>query len=108
MPPVFGDREQISGVLKYRIYRQIYMVLLLLKERQEKRKKEVNWMVEEMTRKILKLPDKVAAIVAKTYAVCGDDFKLADDQALVRIRDLLEGIDPEIISRNKNKRLPKA
>jgi len=63
-------------------------------------------MIDEMTKKILKLPDKVATIVGKTFAVRGDDFTLSDDEALGRIRDLLESIDPEIISRTKNKRLP--
>lgn len=62
-------------------------------------------MVDDLTKKILKLPDQVARIVARTYAVCGDDFKLSDEEALIRIRDLLEAIDPEIINRAKKKRL---
>lgn len=55
--------------------------------------------------KVVKLPDRIAAIVGKTYAVRGDDAQLADDEALTRIRDLLEELDPELIDRNKNKRL---
>lgn len=62
-------------------------------------------MPQEQTDLIIKLPVKLAKIVGKTYAVCGDGAKLADDEALTRIRDLLDEIDPEIISRNKNKRL---
>lgn len=87
-------------------FEQLYKILLLCKERQEIRQKEVNWMVEDQTKMRLKLPDRVAVILGKTFAVCGDDAKLPDDQALIRIRDLLEAIDPEIINRNKNKRLP--
>ena len=83
-----------------------YKILLLLKERQEIRHKEVNWMVKEMTAKVIKLPDQIATIVGKTHAVRGDDCTLSDDQALVRICDLLVEIDPQILERNKKKRLP--
>lgn len=52
------------------------------------------------------LPDKIAAIIGKTYLMRGDDPKtMPDDEAIIRIRDLLEEIDPKIIERNKNKRL---
>src|SRR6266581_4787086 len=40
-PPVFGDRVRISGVQKYRLFRRLYMILLLAKELEEKRQKEV-------------------------------------------------------------------
>jgi hypothetical protein len=46
---------------------------------------------------------KVAAIIAKTYAECGDAAVLPDDVALMCIRDLLLELDEEIIKRNKNK-----
>jgi len=100
-----GINESL-GFAPYHAFTQIYKILLLLKERQEIRQKEVNWMVEEKTEQIIKLADRVATIVGKTFAVLGDDTEISDDQALVRIRDLLEVIDPEIIHRNKNKRLP--
>jgi len=61
-------------------------------------------MIDEMTRKLLKLPDQMAAMIGKTYAVQGDDFELSDDEVLLRIRDILESIDPEIIERNKNRK----
>lgn len=54
---------------------------------------------------LMKFPERVAAIVGKTYAVMGDDFKLEDDIALAMIRDKLEELDPTLIQRNKNKRL---
>ena len=53
----------------------------------------------------LKLPERIAAVVGKTYAVRGDDYKLSDDEALTRIRDLLDELDATIIERNKEKRL---
>lgn len=95
-----------SDVATHSNFRKVFSILTLLKERQEIRQKEVNWMVTDLTKKILKLPDQIATIVAKTFAVRGDDATLSDDQALVRIRDLLESIDEKIIDRNKNKRLP--
>lgn len=55
-----------------------------------------------------KFPDRVAAIVAKTYAEMGDDafaHGVPDDVALVMIRDLLNEGDDTLISRNANKRL---
>ena len=104
-PPVFGDRTQISNVQKYRLYRRLYMVLLITKELEEKRQRGVYWMVDEMTRKLLKLPDQIATIVGRTFAFRGDGFIVSDDEALNKIRDLIESIDPEILERNKNKRL---
>lgn len=60
---------------------------------------------EEYANKVAKLPDRVAAVVGKTYAVRGDAAEMADDEALMRIRDLTDEIDPTLIERNKNKRL---
>lgn len=53
----------------------------------------------------LKFPERVAAILGKTYAVMGDDAKMSDDEALTRIRDLLDELDETLIERNKKKRL---
>ncbi|HEY6231459.1 MAG TPA: hypothetical protein VIW64_09345 [Pyrinomonadaceae bacterium] len=60
---------------------------------------------EDEARRLAKLPDRVAAIVGKTYAVRGDAFELADDQALMMIKDVLDEADPTLVDRNKNKRL---
>lgn len=60
---------------------------------------------EDQATKLVKLPDRIAAIVAKTYAVMGDASEMFDDEALIRIRDLLEEVDPKIIERNQGKRL---
>ncbi|MET0466775.1 MAG: hypothetical protein ABW007_26680 [Chitinophagaceae bacterium] len=55
--------------------------------------------------KLAKLPDRIAAVIGKTYAVKGDGFEIADDQAVMMIRDLVEELDDTLIERNKNKRL---
>jgi hypothetical protein len=60
---------------------------------------------EDQATKLVKLPDRIAATVAKTYAVMGDAFELNNDQALMMILDLLEEVDPTLIERNKKKRL---
>jgi len=52
-----------------------------------------------------RLLEQIAAIVGKTYAVLGDAAQLADDEALMRIRDLLDAQVPGAIDRNKEKRL---
>ena len=52
-----------------------------------------------------RFPDRVAAIVAKTYAIKGDAAELDDSVALVRIMDLLNAGDSTLIERNANKKL---
>jgi len=44
---------------------------------------------------------RIAAIVSKTYAERGDDYKIADDEALMMIRDVLLEYNPYIISQTK-------
>ena len=61
--------------------------------------------VKQQAADLLKFPERVAAIVGKTYAVMGDDYKLNDDEALARIRDKLDELDPTLIPKNKKKRL---
>jgi hypothetical protein len=48
----------------------------------------------------------VAVIVGKTYAERGEDAPLADDLALMLIRDLLLDLDAGIIDRRRNQKLP--
>lgn len=65
-------------------------------------------MAEEYAVKLARFPDRVAAIVGKTFTVMGADALergIADDQALGMIRDLLNELDPTLIDRNKKKRL---
>jgi hypothetical protein len=59
----------------------------------------------EYATKLAKLPDRIGAIVGKTFTVQGDGASIADDQALGMIRDLLEELDETVIERNQNKRL---
>lgn len=79
-------------------------------ERKTKRKEVKNMAktinkAQEFASLLTTLPDKIAAIVSRTYACRGDSYTMADDEALARIRDLLEEIDVRIIERNKKKRL---
>lgn len=62
-------------------------------------------MPEEHAVLLRKFPERVASIIGKTYAIRQDAYEVADDEALGRIRDLLDELDPNIIERNKNKRL---
>ncbi len=48
----------------------------------------------------------VAVIVGKTYAERGESAQLADDLALMLIRDLLLDLDAEIVDRHRNQKLP--
>lgn len=66
---------------------------------------------EDYAVQLAKLPDRVAAIVGKTYTELGDEHDpekpghLCDDTAMELIRDLLMNLDSTLIERNKNKRL---
>lgn len=62
-------------------------------------------LAEEYAVGLAKLPDRIAAIIGKTYAERGDAFELADDTAVGMIRDLLNELDATIIGKNKHKRL---
>ena len=81
--------------------------LALARKRYHRREGGNNCMAraEDYATQLARLPDRVAAIVSKTYAVLGDDQVIANDQALMMIRDLLDELDDTVIERNKNKRL---
>lgn len=62
--------------------------------------------VKNQARNYLDLPEEIAKIIGKTYSIRGDDPKvIPDDEAIMRIRDLLDELDDTLIERNKNKRL---
>lgn len=63
---------------------------------------------DEYATKVLKVLDRIAAIVGKTYAEMGDASQIADDEALMRIRDELLDVDSTLIERNKKKRLSRS
>lgn len=50
--------------------------------------------------------NEVATVISRTYAEQGDYSQLADDEALMLIRDVLLRYNPAIINRNKKRRLP--
>jgi hypothetical protein len=50
--------------------------------------------------------NRVATVVGKTYAERGDDAQLADDEALMLVRDLLLDLDAGIIERHRKRKLP--
>jgi len=96
-----GTAEKRQCALEARIL----PILQAFGHRRNLKRKGVNLMAEEYAVWLAKLPDRVAVIVAKTYAEMGDSAVLTDDEALGRIRDLLLDADNSIIERNKNKRL---
>lgn len=106
-----GIDERSIGFMPYHPYREIYKILLIAKDRQEILQKEVNWKVDEQTKKILQLPLKIAAVVAQTWEIQGDDAVLDNSEAITRIRDMLDDIDADLIEKalrkkKKKKRLP--
>lgn len=92
------------------IFRKKYHALNRL-QRAKLSKKEVmrlsvSKQIEQQSVKLIKFPERVAAIIGKTYSIRGDDPKvIPDDEAIMRIRDLLDALDNTVIERNKNKRL---
>lgn len=49
----------------------------------------------------------IACIVGKTYAERGDDAQLADDTALLLIREILLTVDESIFESSKDRKLPR-
>ena len=47
--------------------------------------------------------DLIAAIICESYAESGEDAVFADDEALVKIREVLLDADANIIERNRGK-----
>jgi hypothetical protein len=68
-------------------------------------RREIPMDAEKYALRLAKLPDRIAAVIGKTYAVRGDAFEMADDQAVMMIRDLIDELDETLIERNKNKKL---
>lgn len=54
--------------------------------------------------RFVKLGDYIAAVVAQTYIERGEEAMLADDEALLIIRELLCAFDETIVLRNASKR----
>jgi hypothetical protein len=54
----------------------------------------------------IRLREYIAAVISMTYLEQGDQAKLADDRALMIIRDLLLAYDENIIERNRQRKIP--
>lgn len=61
---------------------------------------------EEKDPVFLAVFQQIAVIVGKTYAERSDYAQLSDDIALMMIRDLLLDMDPYIMERNRDEKLP--
>lgn len=95
-----AEKQRLETMLREVAENQLAQLL-------QKRGKEVAIIAKEYAERVVGLPDKIAAIIGKTYPVMGDGAALADDEAIMRIRDELLELDAEIIERNRNKRLKK-
>jgi hypothetical protein len=75
VPRLTGFGMQVGGgispIAQHRVFTTVFRMLLLIRERQRHQQKESDWMIDEMTRRLLKLADQMAAIIGKTYAVRG-------------------------------------
>lgn len=89
--------------------REVTRFLRELARRRIAKRRGIKMTAEMYAVKLAKLPDRIAAIVGKTYAELGDawdaDKHLCDDTAMMMIRDLVNDLDESLIPRNKNKRL---
>jgi hypothetical protein len=72
---------------------------------QQKEKSALAKDPKEYAKWLQTFPDRVAAIVGKTYAVMGDAYEVVEDEALVMIMDLLNAGDDTLIPRNAEKKL---
>jgi hypothetical protein len=59
---------------------------------------------QQYERRFVKLCDRMAAIISQTYIEMGEDARLADDEALMQLRDLLMDFDETVIVRNSSRR----
>lgn len=52
--------------------------------------------------------EAIGWVISRTSIKCGEDAAFADDEALMRVNDLLEELDSGIVARmRKKRRLPK-
>lgn len=100
------EARRLVRMTRAEVRRRVLDTLLkLARARSIYQRKGVKHLPEELAVLMRKFPDRVAAIIGKTFAVMGDSAQLTDDEAISRIRDLLLDLDEGIIDRNKHKRL---
>lgn len=88
-------------------YKELILeILRALLDRQPVRKRIKLVLTPEQTTVLEgKLYDRIAAVVAKTYAELGDVAEVADDRALRMIRILLLEYDQKIMDRNRFRKI---
>ncbi len=101
----FGKKPLDLKSRSQSVFRKQFWAIARIVRKNSKRKEVLEMSVNRQAINLVRFPERVAAVVGKTYAIMGDDFKLSDDEALTRIRDLLEELDGTLIERNKKKRL---
>jgi hypothetical protein len=101
----YVDAQRAAGFRSSALQAVVWPVLRELAKRRRVKRKEGITLAEDYAKKLARFPDRVAAIVSKTYAVRGDAALLADDEANMRIVDLCNELDETLIDRNKDKRL---
>lgn len=107
--PLLEKAEDLlgSGSLALLAQRELILEVLrtLLDERHVKQRIKLVLTPQQTTALEGRLYDRIAAVVGQTYAELGEAAQLADDEAVEMIRDLLLNFDPEVIDRNRFRRL---
>lgn len=102
------DIEITSAQAKVPLSVSVMLIGLLLQVLTSQRWEiELDHLAREYARdnKYLKVCNRVAVIISRTYIELGDGASFSDDEALLMIRDLLLGVDDTIINRNRFKRI---
>lgn len=104
----FARQGRSSSVLRkvpYTRNKELMGLLTRIVRQGLHKRKGVRKVAEETAVRLARLPERIAAIVGKTYVVKGDGAELSDDEALGMICDLLNEVDESLIPTNKDKRL---
>lgn len=75
---------------------------VFIKVRRSARWRKTFWkggkkVAQKQAENLIRFPDRVAEILAGSYAVQGDEYEYTDDEALQRLRDILEELDSSIL-----------
>lgn len=94
---VFWQREDVQASFPRPVRTKLWRECLRHSARTVFERRKLRLERELKASQVLEL---IALIVSKTYATQGDSFQLADDEALVRIYDLLFEHDSHIVRRH--------
>lgn len=79
-----------------------------LQKKEVKNMAKVSAKARQYAESLPKTLEAIAWVIGRTSITCGEDAEFADDEALMKINDLLEEFDSGIVGRmRKKKRLPK-